>query len=70
MAPSLVLEHLQAIRADLSRVDSKVVAIQAQLNMLNEYMAAFFLSETHQDSELADIKERIDLIEQRLEIID
>lgn len=70
MAKSLVLDHLKAIRADLSRVDSKVVAIQAQLNTLNEYMAAFFLNETHQDSELADIKARIDLIERRLKIVD
>lgn len=70
MADNLILEHLKAIRADLSRVDGKVDGIQAQLNTLNQHMAAFFLSETHQDSELASIKARIDLIERRLEIVD
>ena len=67
---NIMLEHLKAIRGDLSRLNDKVDDLSAlQLNM-KQHMARFLGQETLQDTKIAEMETRLERIEKRLELAD
>jgi predicted nucleic acid-binding Zn-ribbon protein len=63
---SRVLEILKRMQASLSRLESSVSDLGAALRAVKSHMAGFMQSEFRQDTELADLRHRIDRIERRL----
>ncbi|MDX2238801.1 MAG: hypothetical protein NW203_14655 [Hyphomonadaceae bacterium] len=67
---NLVLEHLRAIRADLSEVRSGVARLDVRMGTIETHPAGFQLSEVRQNSELDQLRARLDRIEKRLELVE
>lgn len=67
---NLILEHLRAIRGDITRLSDKVDLLAAQDLSMKQHMAGFLGQETAQDAKIAQIDSRLDRIEKRLELVD
>lgn len=69
MNENLVLEHLKAIRSELSALRDDVADLKADSHGLKSHLAGFMQGEVTQDSSIASIKVRLERIERRLELI-
>lgn len=65
----LLLEHLKAIRGELSALRGDVADLKADSHGLKSHMAGFMQGEVAQDSSIASIRERLERVERRLDII-
>jgi hypothetical protein len=66
---NLVLEHLRLMRGDLSDLKESLRNLTTRFGVLEGHMAAFHVAEATQNSELDRVKQRLDRIERRLELI-
>ena len=67
---NLILEHLRALRADMSSVRSDIADVKSDLRGVKTHLSGFMQSELAQDGAIAAIRERLDRIERRLELVD
>lgn len=67
---NLVLEHLRLMRAQLSALDHKVDDVLVRLSALEGHFASFHLTETRQSHEIDRLKDRVERIERRLDLVD
>lgn len=67
---SLVLEHLRHIRAKLDVIDDRLARVELRLTAVEGHLANLLLAEASQNSEIDKIKQRLDRIERRLELVD
>ena len=64
----LILEHLKAIQAKVSRTDERLGNIEGDIRIIKGHMASFMQSEVQQDAAVASLQSRLERIERRLEI--
>jgi hypothetical protein len=67
---SLILEHLRAMRADISSINDEIRGIRSEMRAMKQHMAGFMTQEINQDGDIAELKVRVDRIEKRLELND
>ena len=66
----LMYETLKALRVDIARVEGKVDDLAQDVRSVKAHMAAFMQNEVVQDGAVASIRQRLDRIEQRLDLKD
>lgn len=64
----LLLEHLKAIQAKVSRTDERLEHIEGDIRIIKGHMANFMQAEVQQDAAIASLQSRLERIERRLEI--
>ena len=67
---SLVLEHLRAIRADMTRLADDMRTMRSEMTALRHQVAAVVTLQEHDHTDLATIKARLDRIERRLDLVE
>ena len=67
---NIVLEHLRAIRSDITDLKTDVRGIREDVRSVKQHMAGFMTHENIQDDDIIHIKDRLNRIERRLDIID
>lgn len=67
---NLILEHLRAMRGDMSRMSERMDVVSAEILIIRQHMAGLLGSQTLHDAEIAGLKARLDRIEKRLELAD
>ena len=67
---SVTLEHLRAIRADLTEVKREVANNSLQIGLLGQQIGALTTAVYTGKSELEDIKRRVERLERRMELRD
>lgn len=65
---SLVLEHLRHIRADMSDVKQRLTGVELNLAALGQQVGALTTAFYSHQSDLSDLRRRVERIEQRLEL--
>lgn len=66
----LILEHLKAIQAKVSRTDERLEHIEGDIRIIKGHMASFMQAEVQQDTSIASLQARLDRIERRLDLSD
>lgn len=67
---NLMLEHLRAMRADIARMPNRMETLAAEMTAVRHHIAGMSSLQDHDHVEIAEIKSRLDRIEQRLELVD
>ena len=67
---NLVLEHLRAIRAVQDVHSRNFSDIEMRLPVIEQHVAAYGLSDARQNTEIDRLKQKMDRIEKRLELVD
>lgn len=67
---NLILEHLRALRADIQELREGQRMILNRLNVMESHIAGLVVSEVHQNAEIADLRQRIERVEARLDLRD
>jgi len=65
-----VLDHLRAIRADMSAMKDEMSGMRAEMLIVRQHMAGLLGTQTLHDGEIATIKVRLGRIEKRLELVE
>ncbi len=69
-AENLILEHLRALRADVSYIKTDVRDLKLRMSSMENYMASFHLEIARHGSKFDEVDARIDRIERRLALRD
>jgi tetrahydromethanopterin S-methyltransferase subunit G len=67
---NLVPEHLRHIRAAVDETRTDVKQLMLRMGIVERRLANFHVSEASQNLEIDHIKDRLDRIERRLELVD
>lgn len=67
---SLVLEHLRLIRADIAELKREAAATNLQLAAMGQQLGALTTAVYGGNSEIDELKRRIERVERRLELSD
>lgn len=67
---NLVIEHLRTIRGDMSAMKTDMHLMKEDLNSIKLHVSALVGAEARQDGELSMMKQRLDRIETRLNLVD
>jgi hypothetical protein len=67
---NLVLEHLRAIRGDMTRMADYMHGLQTEMIALRQHLGGVITLQEHDHGDIASIKARLDRIERRLELVD
>jgi predicted nucleic acid-binding Zn-ribbon protein len=67
---NLILEHLRAMRADMTRMADQMATMQAEMTATRQQVAGIVTLQDHDHTDIAALKARLERIEQRLDLID
>ncbi|MCU0830457.1 MAG: hypothetical protein MUC58_02895 [Rhizobiaceae bacterium] len=67
---NLILEHLRAMRGDISKVRDDISTLKAEMISLRQHVGSIATLQQHDHGDLGAIKDRMDRIERRLELSD
>jgi len=67
---NLVLEHLRAIRGDMSKMADWMHTLSAEMTAIRQHLSGVMTIQDHDHGDLAGIKLRLERIEKRLELTD
>lgn len=67
---NLLLEHLRALRSDMTDVKSGIRGLKEEMVGMRHHMGGFLTHESVQDEEIATLKARIERLEDRMNISD
>ena len=67
---NLPLEHLRAIRGDMSRMADRMETMSAEMTAIRQHLSGIVTIQDHDHGDIAAIKVRLDRIEKRLELAD
>jgi phage shock protein A len=67
---NLVLEHLRALRADVSDVKNDMRDVKARLGSIESYIATLHADQARTGTKLDDIVHRVERLEKRTGLID
>lgn len=67
---NLVLEHLRAIRSDISDIKNRLTGVEVQLSAMGQQLAGLTAAVYGSKGDIDDIKRRLDRVEHRLELTD
>ena len=66
---NLILEHLRALRADMSSIKEEMTGVRSEMGIVRQHMAGILGTQTLHDTEIASLKVRLDRIEKRLDMV-
>ena len=66
----LMLDPLRAIRADMARMADSMRGFGAEMTAMRQHLAGVVTLQEYDHTDLAAIKDRLDRIERRLELVD
>ena len=67
---NLVLEHLRAIRADISDIKNRLTGVEVQLSAMGQQIGALTTAVYSGKSDVDDLRRRVERLEHRLELTD
>lgn len=67
---NLIIEHLRAIRADIGRLAEDVRGLRTEMMSVRHHIRGIELSQDVDHGDIASMKDRLDRIERRLELVD
>jgi hypothetical protein len=67
---NLVLEHLRAIRGEMSKLADWMQTMSTEMTALRHHLFGAITTLNHDHVGIAEIKVRLDRIERRLELVD
>jgi hypothetical protein len=67
---NIILEHLRAIRGDLSRMADGMQTMSAEMTAVRQHLSGVVTIQDHDHGDIAAIKLRLDRIEKRLQLAD
>jgi hypothetical protein len=67
---NLILEHLRAMRTDISSMMEEMTGIRSEMRAMKQHMAAFMSHEATQDGDIAAVKLQLERIGKRLDIVE
>ncbi len=67
---NLVLEHLRAIRSDMSKMADWMQTLSVEMTAIRQHLAGVVTIQDHDHQDIAAIKVRLDRIEKRPELIE
>jgi hypothetical protein len=67
---SVTLEHLRAIRADMSDLKPRMAGVEIQLSAMGQRLVGLTTAVYSGRSELDDFRRRLECIERRLDFVD
>ncbi len=67
---NIVLEHLRAIRSDIARLGDEMRGLRTEMMAVRHHVRGLELSQDVDHNDVISIKERLDRIEKRLELVD
>lgn len=67
---NLVLEHLRAIRAEMTKLADWMQTMSSELTAMRHHLFGTITTQNHDHVEIAEIKVRLERIEKRLELAD
>ena len=65
-----MIEHLKAIRADMSKMADKMETMSAEMTAIRQHLSGVVTIQEHDHGDIASMKSRLDRIERRLELVD
>jgi hypothetical protein len=66
---NLILEHLRAMRSDISSIKEEMAGMRAEMRATKQHMAAFMSHEAAQDG-VATVRLQLERIGKRLDIVE
>ena len=67
---NLVLEQLSAIRGDIARLSDDMRGLRTEMMSVRHHVRGLELSQDVHHGDIASMKDRLDRIEKRLELVD
>lgn len=64
----LILEHLRAVRADISSMKEEMAGMRGEMFAMRQHMGGLMSAQLVQDTEIAGLKVRIERMEKRLKL--
>jgi len=67
---NLVLEHLRAIRGEISKLADWMQTMSSEMTAMRHHLFGAITTQNHDHIEIAQMKVRLDRIEKRLELVE
>jgi hypothetical protein len=67
---NLVLDLLRAMRGDMAKMADAMRSLNVEVIAIRQHLAGVLTIQDHDHGEVAAIKDRLDRIERRLELVD
>ena len=67
---NLVLEHLRAMRGEMAKMADYMHTLSTEMTAMRQHLAGVVTIQEHDHGEIAAIKQRLDRIERRLELVE
>lgn len=67
---NLGLDHLRAIRGDMARMAEAMRDISVEMRAMRQHLSGVVTLQDHDHGDLTDIKQRLERIERRLDLVD
>ena len=67
---NLVLEHLRAIRGEMTKMTDWMHTMSVEMTAIRQHLAGVVTIQEHDHGDIAGIKDRLDRIERRLDLVD
>ena len=67
---NLVLDLLRAMRGDMAKMADAMRSMHVEVTAIRQHLAGVLTIQDHDHGEVAAIKDRLDRIERRLELVD
>ena len=67
---NLVLEQLRVIRGEMGKLVSEMQTMRVEMTAMSQHMAGMLTIQEHDHVDIAGIKNRLDRIEKRLELVE
>ena len=66
----LLLEHLRAIRGDMTRLADDMRTVRSEMTALRQHVSGIVTLQEHDHNDIAALKARLDRIEKRLDLVE
>ncbi|MCA3644194.1 MAG: hypothetical protein IOC63_20545 [Methylobacterium sp.] len=66
----LLLEHLRAIRGDMTRLADDMRTMRSEMTALRQHVSGIVTLQEHDHGDIASLKARLDRIEKRLDLVE
>jgi ACT domain-containing protein len=67
---NLVLEHLRAIRGEMTKMADWMHTMSVEMTAIRQHLAGVVTIQEHDHGDIASIKDRLNRIERRLDLVD
>lgn len=67
---NFVLDHQRAIRADMARMAEAMRDMSVEMRAMRQHLSGVVTLQDHDHGDLTDIKQRLERIERRLDLVD